>query len=61
MPRVVERRERVVECMEGLDNSGEHEKWGLALAEIRRPGTGRAGGDLTVDEALLGIVMDGTV
>ena len=61
LPKMVERRERVVTCMACIDDTGEHEQWKLALQEMRHPGTQVVDHfNRIIDEACLGVMEDGT-
>ena len=61
LPKMMERRERVITCMACIDDTGEHEQWKLALQEMRNPGTQTVDYfNRIIDEALLGVLEDGT-
>ena len=60
LPRVVERRGRLVERMEAVDSSGSHEQWTYTLKELKAPGVRPYSHiDRDVDECLMGILAPG--
>ena len=61
LPKVCAARERVLECMDEVDASGDNEQWHLIRRELRRPGQRPESLlDDDVDEGILGIIIPGT-